>query len=251
MSKMNQATTLTAHRGASAYAPENTLAAIRKALEMKAARIEVDVQLTKDLVAVLLHDRTLDRTTDGSGAVSNHTYRELLLFSAGKKFGEAFRDEKIPTLEEAIRTVDGQALLVIEIKAAPENTPVEKTVVELLVRYNALSWCIVQSFRERTLLKIHRQYPQVRLHKLLVGKLPFIPYIFDGSFRIRPLRKYHFVEEFSVFYVFATPALVAGIHRMHKKINVWTVNDKKTILHCISKGIDGVITNYPDILDPL
>jgi glycerophosphoryl diester phosphodiesterase len=249
MAGTNKAITLTAHRGASAYAPENTLAAIRQALDMKAPRIEVDVRLTKDLVAVLLHDRTLDRTTDGSGPVADHTYRELRQFSAGKKFGAAFRDEKIPTLEEAIRTVNGRSELVIEIKAARKHTPVEKTVVELLEKYHALSWCIVQSFQENTLLNIHRAYPRVRLHKLFVGKLPFLPYLFDGSPGLRPLRNYHFVEEFSVFHVFATPGLVAGIHRMGKKVNVWTVNDKKTALTCISRGIDGVITNYPDLLD--
>ncbi|MBD0260128.1 MAG: glycerophosphodiester phosphodiesterase [Cytophagales bacterium] len=249
MAGTNQSILLTAHRGASAYAPENTLAAIRKALELKAERIEIDVHLTKDFVAVLLHDRTLDRTTDGSGSVENYTYQELLQFSAGKKFSDAFRDEKIPTLEEAIRTVAGQSSLVIEIKAAGKNTPIEKTVVELLVKHNALSWCIVQSFRESTLLKIHHADPRVRLHKLFVGKIPFLPYIFDGSPVIRPLRKYHFVEEFSVFHVFATPGLVEGIHRMRKKVNVWTVNDKKTVLKCIRQGIDGVITNYPDILD--
>lgn len=250
MAGINKAITLTAHRGASAYAPENTLAAIQQALDMKAPRIEIDVHLTKDLVAVLLHDRTLDRTTDGSGNVENYTYQELRQFSAGKKFGEAFRDEKIPTLEEAIRTVDGQSLLVIEIKAARRNAPIEQTVVELLVKYNALSWCIVQSFRESTLLKIHQAYPRVRLHKLFLGKLPFLPYIFDGSLKLRSLHEYHYVEEFSVFYAFATPRLVAGIHRMRKKVNVWTVNDKKTVLKCIRQGIDGVITNHPDILDP-
>jgi glycerophosphoryl diester phosphodiesterase len=249
MAGIHKTITLTAHRGASAYAPENTLAAIRRALDMKAPRIEIDVRLTKDRVAVLLHDRTLDRTTDGSGPVASHTYRELRQFSAGKKFGAAFRDEQIPTLEEAIRTVDGRSLLVIEIKAARNNMPVEKTVVELLVQYNALSWCIVQSFEESTLVNVHRAHPGVRLHKLFLGKLPFLPYLFDGSPRLRSLRNYPFVEEFSVFHFFATPGLVAGIHRLGKKVNAWTVNDKQTALKCISRGVDGVITNYPDLLD--
>src|SRR3970040_2158507 len=106
------------HRGASAYAPENTLAAFRRALELGADGFELDVTLSADGVPVVIHDDTVDRTTDGSGPVANLTLAQLKQLPAGfrARFGTEFAGERIPTLEEVVARLGQRALLHVEFE---------------------------------------------------------------------------------------------------------------------------------------
>lgn len=240
---------LTGHRGAGGLAPENTLAAIQKGIDNNVDRIEIDVQQTKDHVVISLHDITIDRTTDGIGLVKDMTYSEILKFSAGIKFSEKYKDEKIPTLDDVLKLVNGQAVLVIEIKDGNKYYPgIEKRVVDAIHRYNAKSWVIVHSFNDDALEKVRKIDETIELHKLIKVDFPFIPLIYDGKFRINNLEHYQYATEISTFYTFTTKRLVDEVHALNKKINVWTVNDSIKINRLINMGVDGIITDYPNYL---
>lgn len=240
---------LTGHRGAGGLAPENTLAAIRKGLDNNVDRIEIDVQQTKDNVVISLHDITIDRTTNGTGLVKDMTYNEILQYSAGIKFSEKFKDEKIPTLDEVLKLINGQAVLVIEIKDGNDYYPeIEQRVVDAINKHNAKSWVIVHSFNDSALEKVREIDETIELHKLFIVDFPFISLIYDDQFRITNLEHYDYVTEISTFYTFTTQRLVDKVHAMNKKINVWTVNDSIKINRLINMGVDGIITDYPNYL---
>lgn len=106
-----------AHRGATGYAPENTIAAFDLAVEMKADYIEIDVQRSKDGELVLIHDTTVDRTTDGTGKVGDLTFEQLRSLDAGSWFGEQFEGEKIPTFDEILDRYHGKVGILVEMKS--------------------------------------------------------------------------------------------------------------------------------------
>ncbi len=240
---------LIGHRGAGGLAPENTLAAIQKGLDNKVDRIEIDVQQTKDNVVISLHDTTIDRTTDGSGLVKDMTYSEILKFSAGIKFSKKFKNEKIPTLDDVLKLVNGQAVLVIEIKEGNDYYPnIEQRVVDAIHKHNAKTWAIIHSFNDNALEKVKEIDKTIELHKLFIADFPFLKLIYDGKFRITNLEHYNYVTEISTFYPFTTQRLVDKVHALNKKINVWTVNDSIKINRLINMGVDGIITDYPNYL---
>lgn len=241
---------LTGHRGAAGLAPENTVASVKKALELKTDRIEVDVRQTKDNRVVCLHDKTIDRTVNGKGAIENINYKNLLKLSAGKKFAGPFKDEKVPTLERILQLVNGQSVLVIEIKDGDELYPgIEKQVVNLIHQNKAGEWVIIHSFDDHVLKRIHELDDEIVLHKLLIADFPLFHLIYDGKFRVTTLEFYDFVDEFSCYYPFTTKRLIRKVHQLGKKINVWTVNDSTLIHRMINLGVDGIITDYPNYIN--
>ncbi len=240
---------VTGHRGAGGLAPENTLAAIEAGLSQGVQRIEVDVQQTKDGKIICLHDETIDRTTNGKGYAKDLTFNQIEKYSAGIKFSNKFKDEKIPLLEDAIKLMKDSVTLVIEIKDGNEVYPgIEKKVVALINKHKAKSSCIIHSFNDSVLFRIHKMDTTIVLHKLFIADFPFMQILTDGHLKITNLEYYSFVTEFSVYYPFATRRLINHVHRLNKKINVWTVNDKATIGRLINLGVDGIITNYPNYL---
>ena len=242
--------TITGHRGAAGHAPENTIASVKKALELKVDRIEIDVRLTKDQVVVCMHDNTINRTTTGQGNVNNFTFSELTKFSASVGFSEKFKDEKVPSLDNIFEIINGKATIVIEIKDGDELYPgIEKRVVNLINKHHAKNWSIVHSFNDSVLIRIHKLDKDVVLHKLLIADFPLFHLIYDGYFRLTNLEFYTFVDEFSSFYPFTTRRLIKEVHSLGKKINVWTVNDSIRINRLINLGVDGIITDYPNFAE--
>ncbi len=240
--------TKVAHRGAAALAPENTLAAVEKGLAYNPDRIEIDVQQTKDGSVVVLHDVTLDRTTNGSGLVKDHTLAEIKELSAGSWFGEQFANEKVPTLEEVLELINGQSTLIIEIKQGGYYYPdIEKNIVDIIDRYNAKDWCIVHSFSTAVIKQMHELDPGITLHKLFTAKLRFTPLIKSAEFwELYRFQDFPYIEEYSIHYRFANKKIISKIHAMGKKVNVWTVNDQKTIERLLGLGVDGIITDHPE-----
>jgi len=244
-----QNVTITSHRGAGGLAPENTISSIDKGMALGADRIEVDVRQTKDKIVVCLHDSKIDRTTNGKGEVDNYTGKELAGFDAGSWFSKEFKNEKIPTLEDILQKTLNKVHLLVEIKEGGEIYPeIEKNVVDIINKYKAKEWVIIQSFNDSILTRIHRIDPEIKLHKLLIVKFPFLYLLYDEDFRINKLQNYDFVEEFSVFLPFTTKALIKEIHRMNKRINVWTVNDSVRINRLLNLGVDGIITDFPNYI---
>src|SRR5690606_22495883 len=140
---------ITGHRGAGGLAPENTLASIQLALDLGVDRIEIDVQQTNDNVIIVLHDRTLRRTTDGFGFVKNLDYADLLKYSAGIKFNKVYAEEKIPTLEQVIDLINGRVELVIETKYSYlYYHNIERHILNVIKNKNAFDCCKIISFND-------------------------------------------------------------------------------------------------------
>ena len=244
--------TITGHRGAGNLAPENTIAAISQGLAYGVDRIEVDVRQSKDGVVYLMHDAMVDRTTDGSGKIADLTSAEINKLDAGAWFNGKFQGEHVPTLEEALKAIDGKAKLVIEIKDGSEVYPgIEKNVVDLVKKYNATDWVIIHSFRTDILEKIHQLEPKIELHKLFVFKTNILPVLYDLKLHISTVPHLGYTPEVSVYYKFVNPWLIKRVHQLGMKINAWTVDDLETAQRLVSIGIDGIITNSPDIMQKL
>ncbi len=245
----NKKIIITGHRGAAGLAPENTLASIQLAIELGVDRIEIDVQQTKDNKIIVLHDRTLRRTTTGHGFVKNLTYDEILQFSAGYKFNKFYINEKVPTLEQVIDLIDGKVELLIETKYSYMYYPnIERHIINIIKNKNAKDWCKVISFNDRALFRINKLDNSIRLGKLFVGKHAHLPLSFDKGLNIRPLKKYAFVDEVIVKHDYATKAIIEKVHDFGKELHVWTVNNEATIQKLIERGVDGIISDYPNLL---
>ena len=243
---------LVGHRGAAGLAPENTLAAIQKGLDAGVDAIEVDIQQSKDSTVFILHDKTLDRTTNGKGLLKNYTTKELKKLDAGSKFNSEFAGEKLPTLDEAFLLINGKATFLIEIKDGSEMYPgIEKRLVETIHKYHANNWVIVHSFNTKALQRIHELDSTLRLHKLFIFKLNFIPLLYDGQLHYTNIDQFPYCEAMSVYYKFINPHLVKLVHSQGQKINAWTVNDTTVARRLLDMGVDGIITNFPNRMKTL
>jgi glycerophosphoryl diester phosphodiesterase len=244
---------LQAHRGAAGLAPENTLAAFRMALELGADGTEMDLQLTRDGVVVVIHDETVDRTTDGRGPIGDLTLAEVKRLDAGAKFGPAFRGERIPTLRELIDLVKASGKdrfrLNLEIKFAEgrEGQPadLEERVLAVLAETNFLDRVITQSFYHPSAAKMKRLAPGIPAG-LLVGqrRQPADP--------VAAVRD-HRVDYYAPHHSLVTPDLLRMLHQAGIPVVTWTVNDPVDMRRLMGMGLgslpgDGMISDYPDRL---
>ncbi|MGX1193796.1 glycerophosphodiester phosphodiesterase [Metabacillus sp. SLBN-84] len=235
-----------AHRGASGYAPENTLAAFDKAVEMKADYIEIDVQQSKDGELVIIHDTTVDRTTDGSGKVKDLTYDDLSKLDAGSWKGKEFTGEKIPTFDDILDRYRGKTGILIELKA-PELYPgIEEKVAEELQERNMdkpqNEKIIVQSFNFDSMKKMDSLLPKVPIGVLTSSIL----HTTDTA-----LNEFStYADYFNPNYGIVSKDLVANVHEKGMKIQSWTVRTQETADFLLEMGVDGIITDYPDYVDP-
>lgn len=230
------------HRGAGGLAPENTLSAVKKGIELQVDLLEIDVQRTKDQVIIVLHDRSIDRTTTGKGKAKDLDYhsikREKICID-----DVVYEDEYVPTLEEVIQLVNGQTHLLIEVKKGSDYYPqIEQQIVDLIRANNASEWCVIQSFNDAALEVFHKIAPEIELHKLFLGNILGI-----GLYR-KKLEDYPHVAAFNSYYAFTSQSFIEKVHKMGKKVNVWTVNKKSTMIKMKNKGVDGIISDYPDLL---
>jgi len=153
-----------AHRGDSSNAPENTMAAFERALELAVPSIELDIHPAKDGTLMVIHDDTVDRTTNGSGPVCDMPVDELLRLDAGTRFASHFAGEKLPLLVQVLdRVVPTDALLNIEIKSSPPGMDVPNSVAELLRRFGKGREYVVSSFDLPTLLQVRTIAPEIAL----------------------------------------------------------------------------------------
>jgi glycerophosphoryl diester phosphodiesterase len=224
-----------AHRGASGTFPENTLSAFRAAIAAGADMSELDVQLTRDGAAVVIHDETVDRTTDGKGEVAELTLAELRRLDAGAKFkGAAIKGERISTLDEVFAVTSGKCGLNIELKAAG----VEHQVAQIMNARNAFGDSIVSSFDWECLKKIQQIDPRIRIG-LLTDDKPV-----DLMMNAVAMRAYAINPHFEI----VTADLCAAAHQRGFKVFTWTVDQEAGMRALIEAGVDGIMTNYPDRL---
>ena len=237
-----------AHRGANKKAPENTLSAISKAIALGVDMVEIDIHLTKDNQLIVLHDETLERTTNGTGNVSDYTLAELKRLDAGSWFSKEFIGEELPTLNEALELIDGRTTCLIEIKWGNKKPyiGIEKKVVESILINNALEWVIVQSFEDSYLKGIHESNPKIKLGKLLLGswQLP-IPFHYDYRFHWGSYSPPPYLEWVNFYYKRSTKSVIKQLQKKGVKVAVFTPNSKSDLTKQINMGVDGIITNDP------
>ena len=226
---------VTAHRGASSIAPENTLAAMAAAVEAGADFAELDVRLASDGQVVLMHDRTIDRTTNGTGDLWDFSLPALRELDAGAWFGEKFVGERIPTLEEVIRFARGRLKLNIEIKTSREEPTIASAVVDILRAEECGDDCFITSFSREIVEEVKRIAPEIRTGFIFGGDYP--DDVFYGGWEI--LSCNHEVVD-STF--------VARAREGGKSVHVWTVDERDLMLRLIALGVDGIISNRPALL---
>ena len=229
-----------AHRGDKANAPENTLAAFKLAAEKSADAIEFDVKLTADEQVIVLHDQTVDRTTNGTGNVSRLPFAALRDLDAGAWFSEQFRGERIPTLDEVFETVGRRLHMNVELTnyATPGDDLVSR-VVELVKKHAVQDRTIFSSFFTRNLNKARLLLPEVPRGLLTMpGLLGFWGRTFGWRGDYFALHPY--LAE-------VTPGLINRVHAAGKRLNVWTVNSEEDLKKMIGLGVDAVFTDDPGL----
>jgi glycerophosphoryl diester phosphodiesterase len=228
-----------AHRGASALAPENTIAAFERAVELGADAIEFDIHLSRDGELVVIHDDTLDRTTDGSGPVRERRLGELMRLDAGRWFGEGFAGQRIPSLDEVLDRFAGKVALALEIKAGSTFFPgIEEKVISALRERAAIDQAAVASFDHYALRRLKEIEPTIRTAALLVGRPVSL------SALAGPAKADGLALEAS----FVTKTEVEACRASGLQLAVWVVNDPAQMRHFIRLGVDGIITDRPDLL---
>jgi glycerophosphoryl diester phosphodiesterase len=234
LSTISASTAIIAHRGASSVAPENTLASFSKAIAFGADYFELDVWTSLDDSLMIMHDATIDRTTDGSGSVSSMNYTQLRTFDAGSWFGAEFTGEKIPTLAEALKLALASPYevgMVIEIKG---NTPtiVEKVISEVK-KYNMQQRVIISSFT----------FDQLDQSKTID---PSIPVQLFGTISQANINQVAGIGgEWAGTGGSVTPALLDSAHAKNMQLNKWTVNSSSEMLSLMQLGVDAITTNFP------
>jgi len=226
-----------AHRGASGRAPENTHAAFAAALDLGARAIELDCQLSADGELVVIHDETLERTTDGRGAVGERTAAELARLDAGGWFGAPFRGERIPRLADVLVQLGGRVLLNVEIKSARDLGAIEPKLATAVAAAGASKWVLFSSFHAAAVRGMRVAAPWARLG-VLCDEDPAVRGIAlaveVGAECVIPGRRWVSAE------------VVRQAHAHGLGAWVWTVNEPGEMRRLMALGVDALFSDFPE-----
>ena len=225
-----------AHRGASGHAPENTLAAFRKAAALGAPFVETDLHLTRDAHFVAIHDETLERTTNGRGRVREFTLAELRKLDAGSWFGSDFTGERIPTLPDILEFANkNDEVFYLELKLTG-TWGGEHALVGALQQSGEIARVVVMSFEPRVLESLRKSEATLMTALLYEGALrdPFDKALACGA------------RQMAVRGDLVTPALLAEARRRDLQVVCWTVNNPAHVRALVAAGVDGIISDYPE-----
>jgi len=234
-------TRVIAHRGFSGAAPENTIAAVRAAVEINADMVEIDVTLTSDGHIVVIHDEILDRTTSGSGKVSDFTRAELQQLDAGAWFAPEFAGERIPSLDAVLDEIEDRILLNVEIKSEAVERGIVAKVASAIQRQRMEDQVVVSSFSPTALEQMHTEAPEIRtavLYNTSFHKGQDAVEIVDGLGA-------------SVFNIKRQRLNKKMLHRCREHdipVGLYTVNKPRRMRRLVKKGIDAIFTDHPDRL---
>lgn len=230
-----------AHRGDSAHAPENTLPAFEQALQKGAHGVELDVKLTSDNQVIVIHDATVDRTTNGKGRVAAFTLDEIRKLDAGKWFDEKFAGTKVPLLEEVFDVVSQDKLINIELTnySTPRDGLASK-VCDLIERYNNHKQIIFSSFFSSNLKIAAQALPEIPRGLLAMPGLVGLwarsfGFMFGDYQALHP----HISN--------ASKEQVQRVHRLKRRVHVWTANTVEEVKRLKEWGVDGVFTDDPEM----
>lgn len=238
-------TKIIAHRGASYEAPENTLASVNLAWQLKADGVEIDVQLTRDGKVVVFHDDNTLRYQGDSRSISECTYPELLKLDVGRFKGNRYIGEKIPLLSEAIRTVPANKLLVIEIKSGPEIVPPLQSVIEKL--QITLDQIVFISFRRDSIKQIKKALPECNVLRLYeLKQLPVFNITFPSLKRMIDEVTHDKLDGVDISFVSAVKqSFISKLQDAGLMIYFWTINNPKQARFLSDSGVDGITTDRP------
>jgi len=220
---------LVGHRGACGYEPENTLRSFSRAIEMGCDAIELDVHVCKSGELIVLHDDTLERTTNGTGNISQQTLGELKEFDAGN-------GEKIPTLSEVFDLIDNRVIINIELKGYGTLIPVVQLLKHHIDKGLNLDKIIITSFIHQYIKEMRTLMPFVQTGLLIRCELLGFSALAEAAD----------ADYLITYYEYANSNLIEDAHSRGVKIMIYTVNDKQTIKQLKDMGVDGIITNFPD-----
>lgn len=232
-------TVIFAHRGACALAPENTISSFELAVSHQADAVELDAKLSKDGVVMVIHDQTLDRTTDGTGKVNEHTLAELKALDAGAKFNQRFAGEKIPTLEEVFEAVGKKVLVNVELtNYSSRKDDLIARVAKVVKRQNMQDRVLFSSFIPNNLKMMKELLPDAPVALLCLGGPAGM---ISRSFflqHVSPAIIHPYLADVDRLYVWWE-------HRRNRRVHVWTVNAEQDIKHMLAMRVDGIFTDDP------
>jgi len=230
-----------AHRGAKAYAPMNTLPAFKLAAEQGAHGIELDVQRSKDGHPVIVHDYSVEATSDGTGRATEMSLAELKTLDAGRWFDVAFTGTRIATLDEVFEAVGQKLYINVEIKSQlAETDGVEQVVADCIVRHQMHGRVILSSFNPLTLKRFRAILPDIPLG-----------YLFFAEEQLQQQRNLITATDYEArhpFYEIISEGEIKQAETNGHFVNAWTVNDAEQAQRLQVMGVHGIITDYPDVI---
>lgn len=240
------------HRGANRFAPQNTLPAFMKSLELKVDGFELDVHLTKDGIPVICHNYTINATSNGKGSITDYTYEELLHFDFGSYFSPIYKGTKIPSVDAFLNLAAKANLKVLNIelkspKESAESGIVEKT-IDMVREHGLMDILLISSFDPALLVRAKEYAPECRtgilysLDKKVSWAIAKEPIGFAKSIKADALHPHD---------MFVTSRYVDRAHAAGFLVNPWTVDKPKSIERFLDYGCDGIITNKPDLVQHL
>ncbi|MFW5995689.1 MAG: glycerophosphodiester phosphodiesterase [Halanaerobiaceae bacterium] len=226
-----------AHRGASGITPENSIMSFEEALNQGADGVEFDIHFTRDRVPVVIHDGTLDRTTTGQGKISEHSLDEIKKYKITDAEGNVFADQQVPTLKETLEIVKTMSVINIEIKSGNNEPSAIKQIIEMAKVMGIFSNIIFSSFDHYLLHKVKTLAPGARIGLLYKCKL-YRPWEYAAMVDADNLHPY---------YRSIDKNITGKCKNNNVSVNVYGVNDKKSIKQAIKSNVDMLITDYPDL----
>ncbi|MGN1399528.1 MAG: glycerophosphodiester phosphodiesterase [Erysipelotrichaceae bacterium] len=233
-------TQIWAHRGASGYCPENTMAAFKKAIELNSDGIELDVQLSKDGQVVVCHDEMIDRVSNGKGFIKDYSYQQLKQFNFNNKMDDDYPFCQIVLLEEVLQLLQPTDLMLnIELKTSVFHYDgIEQKVIDLVNKYQLQNRIIYSSFNHQSIVNILSINPKADCGFLHT----------DGIIDIcQYANKYHVSNLHPAFYYLLDNEYVSNAREYDLKINSFTINEPQYIQAALALNINAIITNYPDL----
>ena len=250
--------TIIAHKGASGLAPENTMAAFEKALELGVDQIELDVRHTKDEEIIVFHDQRLDRIARDTlgnkinGDVHDYTLEEIKQFDVGSWYDSHYKDERIPTLKEVLDFVDGRCKVLIEIKHMDHphyHDFAEKLVEVVLQEKNGEDWILLQSYEPQYLDEVHELDPLIQTKALIVGEdsAPLLAFYIETRIHMGRATESNRMKAINPHWETLSPRRIFQMHAKGYEVHAYPVNTKEDMIKMLNAGVDGIITDYPDV----
>jgi glycerophosphoryl diester phosphodiesterase len=247
-----------AHKGASGLAPENTMAAFQKALDLNVDQIEMDVRHSLDEEVVVFHDQRLDRIARDTlgnriyGDIHDYTLDELKQFDIGSWFDSQYKDERIPTLKEALDLINGKCKVLIEIKHMDHphyHDFAEKLVEIILQEPNGEDWIILQSYEPKYLDEVHELDSLVQTKALIVGEdsTPLLAFYIETRIHMGRATQSNRLKAINPEWTTLSPRRIFQMHAKGYEVHAYPINTRSDMIKMLNAGVDGIITDYPNI----